>query len=161
MEKSVYCKLIELLDSRNFSYRTVSHEETFTSEESAKARGEDVSIGGKALVLKVGEQFHLFVISASLKVDSSAIRKYFGSKKMRFATKEELFELTGLVPGAVPPFGEPLLPFELYVDNSICANEKIAFNAGSLCESVIMLVKDYLSSANPTVFSFSKVEAGS
>jgi len=53
-------------------------------------------------------------------------------KKIRFASTEELLQLTGLVPGSIPPFGYPLLPFELFVDASILANEKIAFNAGSL-----------------------------
>jgi len=51
---------------------------------------------------------------------------------LRFASREELLELTGLVPGSVPPFGRPILPFPLYVDTGIAANDRIAFNAGSL-----------------------------
>jgi prolyl-tRNA editing enzyme YbaK/EbsC (Cys-tRNA(Pro) deacylase) len=58
------------------------------------------------------------------------------------------------VPGSVPPFGEPILPFPLYADTSIASNEKIAFNAGSLTDSVIMQVSDYLRLAKPTQFSF-------
>ena len=63
--------------------------------------------------------------------------------RLRFATVGELKELTGLVPGAVPPFGEPILPFPLYVDQSSLAHDRIAFNAGSLTNSVIMSVDDY------------------
>ena len=77
-------------------------------------------------------------------------------KRIRFATKEELHELTGLVPGCVPPFGEPILHLELYVDHSVLQNEKIAFNAASLTDSIIMQTEDYLKIARPTgVFDFS------
>ena len=65
-------------------------------------------------------------------------------------------DLTGLVPGSVPPFGKPVLDLELYVDNSIVHNEKIAFNAGSLTNSIIMSTKDYLDVAHPQIFPFSK-----
>ena len=87
-------------------FREVHHAPTFTSEESAKARGEDLRIGGKALLMKTGDVFRLFVLSASLRADSAAIRDKFGVKKTRFATPEELLALTGLVPGSVPPFGQ-------------------------------------------------------
>ncbi|MFA6439149.1 MAG: YbaK/EbsC family protein [Bacteriovoracaceae bacterium] len=136
-------------------YRTVHHAPTFTSEESARARGEDVKIGGKAIVMKIDNVFKLFVLSASLKVDSKKIRERFRVKSIRFATKEELMELTGLVPGSVPPFGQPILPLELYIDHSILENEKIAFNAGSLTDSVILTTKDYLSIVQADRFLFS------
>jgi Ala-tRNA(Pro) deacylase len=65
-------------------------------------------------------------------------------------------DLTGLVPGCVPPFGKPVLPFDLFVDAAIRENDRIAFNAGSLTNSVIMGVDDYLRVADPTgVFGFS------
>jgi len=66
-----------------------------------------------------------------------------------------LLELTGLPPGAVPPFGQPILPFELYVDESIRENAVIAFNAGELTTSLILSVEDYLRLAQPTIFRFS------
>lgn len=135
-------------------FREVHHAPTFTSEESAKARGEDLRIGGKALLMKTGDVFRLFVLSASLKADSAAIRAKFGVKKIRFASAPELLELTGLVPGSVPPFGAPILPFELYADVSVTENEKIAFNAGSLEDSIILRTEDWLRAAQPEVFTF-------
>jgi prolyl-tRNA editing enzyme YbaK/EbsC (Cys-tRNA(Pro) deacylase) len=75
---------------------------------------------------------------------------------MRFATPEELLELTGLVPGSVPPFGPPILPFELFVDAAIRDNPRIAFNAGSLTDSIILPVPEYLAIAKPRVFEFSQ-----
>ena len=143
MSAAVLAAVRKLLDGAGAGYRLVSHEPTRTSEESARARGEDIRVGGKALLLKVGDTFRLFVLSAARKLDSAAIKNEFQVAKTRFATPEELRDLTGLVPGAVPPFGRPVLPFDLYVDDSIFENEKIAFNAGTLTDSIIMSVADY------------------
>ena len=150
-------RIRELLTTGGVDFREVHHEVTPTSEDSARARGEDLSTGGKALLMKVGTEFRLFVLPANLRADSGTIRRQLGVKKMRFATADELRELTGLVPGSVPPFGRPILPFDLYVEQRIRDNERIAFNAGSLTDSIIMSVPDYLSLAQPTdVFAFGK-----
>ena len=155
MSTETFHAIKNLLDEHSITYREVHHEPTPTSAEAAKARGEDISIGGKAILLKVGKVFNLFVLSAALKVDSARIKAHFKAKKLRFASAEELLDLTGLVPGSVPPFGTPLLPFTLFVDRSIRQNERIAFNAGSLTDSIVMDVEDYLKIASPTVFDFS------
>ena len=131
MARNVLDSIRELLDGKQINYRALHHEPTRTSEASARVRGEDMRIGGKALVIKTGDRFRLFVLSAVLKVDSAAVKQHFGVKKTRFASADELAELTGLVPGSVPPFGEPILPLELYVDESVLENERIAFNAGA------------------------------
>ncbi len=149
-------KIRTLLAENCVPFRELAHEPTRTSEDSARVRGEDISIGGKALLLKVDDDFRLFVMSAALRVDSGAIRKHLGARRSRFATPEELFEMTGLVPGSVPPFGRPVLPFDLYVDESIIANQRIAFNAGSLTDSMFLKTEDYLRVAKPDVFRFAK-----
>ena len=105
--------------------------------------------------MKLDDSFRLFVLSASKKLDNKKIKQKFNSKKIRFATIDELKEFTGLVPGSVPPFGRPILEFDLFVDESILKNEKIAFNAGSLTDSIVVDVKDYLIAASPIVFDFS------
>src|SRR6266436_6387042 len=122
-------KIRAWLTAESVPFREAHHEPTRTSEDSARARGEQLRVGGKALLIKVDETFRLFILSADRKLDSAAIKRYFDSRKTRFATPEELLELTGLVPGSVPPFGQPVLPFELYADESVIENEKIGFNA--------------------------------
>ena len=154
LEQPVFDRICRFLDERGVAYRSLRHEPTLTSEDSARVRGEDIRIGGKALLLKIGGDFRLFVLSAALRVDSQAVRDYFGIRKTRFASAKELQELTGLIPGSVPPFGKPILPFDLYVDPSIAGNDRIAFNAGSLTDSLFLSVEDYLRAARPTVFRF-------
>jgi Ala-tRNA(Pro) deacylase len=151
----IFNKICLFLNEKNINFKSVQHEATFTSEESAKARGEDLSIGGKAIVMKVDNDFKLYVLSASKKLSSKCIKDYHKAKNIRFANKEELLQLTGLVPGSVPPFGKPILNFDLFVDESILSNEKIAFNAGSLTNSIVMNVGDYIAAAEPTRLRFS------
>jgi prolyl-tRNA editing enzyme YbaK/EbsC (Cys-tRNA(Pro) deacylase) len=157
MSTTIFQQIKALLDQRAIPYKHVHHQPTYTSEESARARGESTRIGGKALVMKIENQFRLFVLSAARKMDSHAMKKHLGVKRTRFATPKELKELTGCVPGCVPPFGEPIVALPLYLDKSILENEKIAFNAGSLTDSIIMKVEDYLILVEPAeIFDFSE-----
>ena len=156
MASSVLNTIRDWLTSEKTEFREVHHEPTFTSEESARARGEELRVGGKALLMRTGDEFALFVLPADRKVDSGAIRRELQLGKLRFASREELAEQTGLVPGCVPPFGRPILPFALYVDKAIRENDRIAFNAGSLTDSMILAMDDYLRLAKPEkIFPFS------
>jgi prolyl-tRNA editing enzyme YbaK/EbsC (Cys-tRNA(Pro) deacylase) len=146
-----------LLREHGAEFREAHHAPTRTSRQAADARGEPIRIGGKAILAKVDKDFKLFVISAARRLGSRAICKRLGAQRFRFATPDELHELTGLVPGCVPPFGPPILPFDLFVDTSILANDRIAFNAGSLTDSMILSREKYIEIASPKdVFSFSK-----
>src|ERR1700721_4380293 len=140
------------LTSEGVPFREVHHEPTRTSEDSARARGEELRVGGKALLIKVDSVFRLFVLRADRKLDSAVIKQQFAAKKTRFATPEELMELTGLVPGSVPPFGQPILPFPLFVDPSVLVNQRVAFNAGSLTDSIVMGAEGYRRLAGAEVF---------
>ncbi len=147
----------QLLREHGVEFSEMHHAPTRTSEEAAAARGESTRIGGKAIVAKVDKTFHVFVISAARQVHSAAIRKRLGASRFRFATPAELLELTGVVPGCVPPFGRPILPLDLYVDTSIVENDRIAFNAGSLTDSIIMDRRTWMEIARPAeVFRFSR-----
>jgi prolyl-tRNA editing enzyme YbaK/EbsC (Cys-tRNA(Pro) deacylase) len=132
-----------LLTGAGVPFVEKQHEPTHTSEESARARGEPLRVGAKALVIKTDGVYRLFVLPADRRVDSQAIKRGLGVKKLRFADAAELLELTGLVPGSVPPFGRPVLELPLVADPALLENEKIAFNAGSLTTSVIMASADY------------------
>lgn len=150
-------RLEDLLRISQVGFDWLDHAYADTSESVAAARGTPVAIGGKSLVFKLPDGFALFVLSGARRTDSKAIRRYFGIQRLRFATREELFDLTGLVPGCVPPFGEPVFPVRLYVDSRTAEQERIAFSAASHVRSVAMATADYLAIARPTaVFPFAK-----
>lgn len=148
--------IIALLEEGQAAYRLVEHGPTRTCEESAAARGEALEIGGKSIVLKVGETFRLCVLSAARRLNSNGVRRHFGESRARFATAEELAELTGLVPGCVPPFGPPILPLPHVLDQAFLENSRIAFNAGSLHHSIVMQLDDYLRLSRPQLLACSK-----
>ena len=156
---TIYQQIIDLLETNNIPYKARTHEATLTSADSARVRGESMSTGAKAIVMKVQNDFCLFVLPANQKVDSNSVKQYFKDqgkrvRKIRFATKEELFELTGLVSGSVPPFGKPILEFPLFVDPTLLKNESISFNAGSLTKSITINTVDYEKIAGVTFFDF-------
>jgi len=157
MSKQTLKQIQSLLNAAGITYREVQHQPTRTSEESAAARGEELRIGAKALLLRTDDVFRLFVLPANCRMDSTAIRRYLGVRKTRFASVEELGSMVDLVPGAVPPFGEPVLPFKLYADKAIGEEtDKVAFNAGLLTHSIIMSAADWLDVAKPERFRFAR-----
>ena len=150
-------RIRRLLNQDDVHFVEIEHEPTRTSEDSARARGEPLHVGAKALVLKIDGEFRLLVLPADRRLDSSAVKRHFQAKKVRFASTEELKQLTSLPPGAVPPFGDPVLSFELFADDLIGdQDDKVAFNAGSLTHSIVMRASDWIAAAKPKQFRFSK-----
>lgn len=154
-----------------FDHKRFAHPECHTSQQSLKARqtyGGETVIGAKALLIQLkpkganaNRQWAVFVLPGTTrKLNSKAIKSYLGVKSLRFATPEELSELTGgLVPGSMPPFGSTVFKAldALYVDTSLTQYQRIGFNAASLTESLIVNGKDYLQVAQPTaIFDFSE-----
>jgi Ala-tRNA(Pro) deacylase len=157
MSNSVLEQIRELLAREGVEFKEIVHVPTHTSEESARVRGESLSVGAKALLVKTDDVFRLFVLPADRQLDAKKVKQKLGVRSVRFAIKEELLEMTGLVPGSVPPFGRPLLPFELYGDSAIgSVKDKVAFNAGELTISIVMTASDWKAVARPVEFGFTK-----
>ncbi len=158
---SVFDKIVEFLNDHGVNFGTKEHAPTLTSEDSARERGDDLASGAKAIVYKVQDVFKIFVLPANQRLNPKMVKNYFRHhghrvKKTRFATAEELMEMTGLVPGSVPPFGHPILDLELYVDPSLSKSEIINFNAGSLTQSISMSYVDYIKISGAIEFDFVK-----
>ena len=143
-----------LLEQHHLNFIVKEHAPTPTSADSARERQEPLKIGAKALLLKQDTGFILAVIPADRQLDSKKLKVILNTRNLRFATKEELYEITGLVQGAVPPFGS-LFNIPLIVDHAIQEEEYIAFNAGLLEKSIKMRTKEYILAAQPRFASFS------
>ena len=97
----------------------------------------------------------MFVIPSDRKLNSKRVRQALGIHALRFATPDELRDLTGLPPGAVPPFGS-LFGLPTRCDARLAENERINFNAGDHSISVSLRFTDYLQVENPSLGSFTK-----
>jgi Ala-tRNA(Pro) deacylase len=76
-------------------------------------------------------------------------------RKLRFATREEVLELTGLAPGSIPPFGS-LFGLPTLCDERLGDNDVINFNAGDHSISVSMRYADYLLAEKPELGTFAE-----
>ena len=157
MSESVFDRVQELLGRHGVSFQVLRHEAVYTSQQAADVRGTSLASGAKALVCKGDDQFVMFVLPADLKLDSKAVRRERGWKKLRFADKQEVLQLTGLEPGSIPPFGS-LFGLPTLCDTRLGNNETINFNAGDHCISVSMAYTDYVRAESPELGNFG--EAG-
>jgi prolyl-tRNA editing enzyme YbaK/EbsC (Cys-tRNA(Pro) deacylase) len=136
-------------------FEVIEHAPVRTSAEAAAVRGTRLEEGAKALVVRAEDRYVHLVLPASLKADNSLLRALLGTRKLRFATPEELLELTGCAPGAVPPFGN-LFDLPVLIDEALTANERIAFNAGSNEVSIRMRADDFVRLSGGTVCRFAR-----
>jgi Ala-tRNA(Pro) deacylase len=150
MPATLHEQLVAWLNDAGVPHRLVMHAPTPTSADAARARGVPLGCGAKALVVKADGQFRLLVLPADRKLDSRLAKKSLGVRDLRFATPEELAATVGLPPGAIPPFGEPILHLPLTADVAVggCFPE-VAFNAASLTASIIMTAADWARLARP------------
>ena len=153
MSSSVFERVESLLKQHDTVFQVLRHEPVYTSEDAARVRGTPLASGAKALIVKGEEGFVMFVVPADRKLDSHAVRRTKGWKKMRFATREEVLELTGLTPGSIPPFGN-LFNLSTHCDERLADNEIINFNAGDHGISVSMRYADYVQVEKPELGKF-------
>jgi len=187
----------------NYDFRHLGpHPPSSTSEESAATRRrlgwDDVTLasGAKAMLIKNGTRkntnsssnddddrpFVLAVMAANERLDWKKIKKMLGpksrSKGARMATIEEMWDVTGCKPGAVPPFGSVFtLPslvrddsrggyggsvsgngskmVHTFVDRSLQQQgDVINFNCGLRTRSIQMAFCDYLDAEKPELCDF-------
>lgn len=156
-EHDIFHKILELLDSDGCWHESYEHAQTVrTSEEAAALRpGYSLSEGAKALIVRLkipnkGKVFAMTVLPGDKKFDSKKLKLASGANDLRFATEEEVFELTnGVKPGGVPPFGN-LFSIDVYADSGVFDNDKIIFNAGRDV-SIAMLSADYSRIVKPVI----------
>ena len=155
MMASVFERIEGLLKDRGVGFHVLRHEPVYTSEEAARVRGTLLASGAKALIVKGEDGFVMFVVPADRKLDSHAVRRAKGWKKMRFATRDEVLELTGLTPGSIPPFGT-LFGLPTNCDERLGENDVINFNAGDHGISVSMRYVDYVLVEKPELGKFAE-----
>ncbi len=142
-------RIKDYLEESGIAFKTIDHPPGETCADVAKARGTNLELGGKSLLIKADDNYYIFVLSAAKKADSNKIRKVLGQQKVRFATNEELRAVTEAIPGTLPPLGRPFYPLELFLDDSILDNTHIVFNGGILTSSFMLTTENYLKIVTP------------
>lgn len=155
--------IIDTLEKAECEFKTFEHEAVRTSKEAAAVRPEyTLAQGAKALIVRVKfkgvpkdreKQFVQIVIPGDKKFDVRKAREALGAKDIRFATEEEVLEITdGVRPGGVPPFGN-LFGLPVYADEAVFAHNELIFNAGDRRFSIAMKTEDYKELVRPNIVS--------
>ncbi len=151
----VTARLVAALTDAGIAFTLAQHRPVHTSAEAADVRGTSLRSGAKALIVKSDRGYAMLVMPADLALDSKAARKHFRSKRLRFASKDELLELTGLTPGSIPPFGS-LFDLPTICDERLGENGEINFNAGDHSRSMRMAHGDYVAFEKPEIARVAK-----
>ena len=152
-ESELTRRILARLDAQGIAYVKLEHEPVTTSEAAAGARASRLEQGAKALVLKSDDQYYLLIISAALRVDNRKVRALLGARRVRFAEPDELWQLTGCRPGAVPPFGN-LVGLPVLMDDALLAEETVYFNCASHTVSLRMASADLVRATGARVECF-------
>lgn len=156
MSQSVLTAIRRHLTRSGVSFEEFEHREVRTAEEAAAVRGWPIDRGAKSLLFKADGVFGIYVMSGGRAMHSRLVRRHLGASRTRFANAEELASLTGVLPGAVPPFGRPIFDLPLYADPSLFEQDRIGFTAGVRTVSILLGSRDWLRAAAPEVFEFSR-----
>jgi prolyl-tRNA editing enzyme YbaK/EbsC (Cys-tRNA(Pro) deacylase) len=152
----VVAKIEAFLTENGVSYEKFEHEPVKTSEEAAAVRPDfTIQQGTKALIIRIKKNgvksFAMVALPGDKKFDSAKVREVLGASDIRFATPEEVAEITGgVIPGGVPPLGN-LFGLPVVADEGVFQNERIIFNAGDRRVSITIRSSDYQISVNPSV----------
>lgn len=150
-------KILGLLEENKFWFETFQHEPVTTSEDASKIRhGYKLNQGIKALIVKAkvseeGKRFIMVCVPGDKKFSQAKLKLVFNINDTRFASEEEVSDITGGVQrGGVPPYGN-LFGLPVYADQTIFDNEKVVYNAGDRSFSIAMYSKDWKNIVSPKI----------
>jgi Ala-tRNA(Pro) deacylase len=147
-------KLKEFLDKEGIKYLSIVHSPAYTAQEvaaSAHITGRELA---KTVIVELDGQMAMAVLPANRKIVLQDLREVTGSEEVKFANEDEFkARFPDCETGAMPPFGN-LYGMEVFVAESLIANEEIAFNAGSHTEVIKLAFRDFERLVQPKVMSF-------
>lgn len=132
----------EYLDRRGVPFEAISHEETYTAIDEARALGISADEVVKTVVLRTRSGDALAVVPGSRRLDMHLVREALADPHARLATEDELErDYPGIELGGFPPLGS-MLGLPTLVDPDVFAHETVVFAAGSQRESVKVRSED-------------------
>jgi Ala-tRNA(Pro) deacylase len=154
----VLSRLQDFLDRTHTSYGHTVHSPAYTARQLARAEHVPEKEIAKTIVFVGDKGYGMAVLAADCSANLRELRDFLGMSHLRLATEEELGTLfNDSELGAMPPFGN-LYGIPVYVDDSLCGEEMIAFNAGTHRDAVHMHFGDFLKLVQPEIIPFSRFE---
>ncbi len=147
-------KLQQFLDDKGVRYVSIKHSPAFTAQEiaaEAHIPGREVA---KTVMVSLDGELAMAVLPASRQVDLEALKEVTGADQVEICAEADFAdEFPECETGAMPPFGN-LWEMDVYADESLAADEEIAFNAGTHSELVRLAYEDFVRLVEPEVGRF-------
>lgn len=104
MDKNDICRLLR---QKAVPFDMFDHAAVYTIEEAAALNLPEPEAGAKNLFLRDDKKrnYYLLTVRDDRPVDLKAFQQLIGSRRLSFASEEDLMQLMGLIRGSVTPFG--------------------------------------------------------
>lgn len=142
-------EIIELLKERNIKFEYMEHKAVSSIEEIENAgiqNSEQIAVN-LFLTDRKKENFYLIVINSTKRSDLKEIREKIGSKRLSFASSEDLMKYFNITPGSVSLFGalnDKYNIVKIYIDD-FYKDKIIGVHPNDNTASVWMNIKDLVS----------------
>jgi len=148
--------LPSLLDDMGVNYRVSRHDTAYTAADLAHQEHIPGRKVIKPVVIKADGQFIMCALPASHRIDLDTLRQQLQVNEIELAEEDELNELfPNCELGAEPPIGK-IFGITTLMDESLFADDRVTFQAGTHRDSVTMTLADYRRVAQPEVAYFGK-----
>lgn len=98
-----------------------------TAQQLADLLGKRLDEIVKSMIVKVDDQFIMFLIRGHHELNDVKVKSYFGTETVEMATDEEIQAILGATPGSLGPVGVEKI--EIYADNSVQDLNNLAVGA--------------------------------
>ena len=144
------------LDEMGVHYRASKHEDAFTAQDLAAAEHIPGRKVIKPVVVRADGEFVMCALPASYKIDLGELRQQLQCEEVQLADENALQEIFGDCElGAAPPIGR-LYGLPTLMDESLFADDRVTFQAGTHCDAITMTLADYRRVAQPEVAYFGR-----
>lgn len=144
-------KLRQFLDDNDIKYVSIRHSPAFTAQEVAASGHIPGRELAKTVIVKLDGDLAMVAVPASEQVHLERLKEVAGARHAEIAEEAEFEDrFPGCELGAMPPFGN-LFDMDVYVSETLTADEEIAFSAGSHSELLRLAYRDFERLVEPTV----------
>lgn len=144
------------LDEMGVPYRVSRHSSAYTAQDLAAAEHVPGRTVIKPVVVRADGEFVMCALPASHRIDLDELRQQLQAEDVQLADEQSMQEIfPDCELGAAPPIGK-LYGLPTLMDESLFADERVTFQAGTHCDAVTMTLADYRRVAQPEVAYFGR-----
>jgi Ala-tRNA(Pro) deacylase len=151
--------LQSLLDDMGVRYRLSHHPTAYTAQMLAETEHVPGRKVIKPVVVQADGEFVMCALPACYRVDLGELKDQLQANEIKLADEQKLAELfPDCAIGAVPPIGR-LYGMTTLMDESLTADDRVTFQAGTHEDAVTMSLMEYRRVAQPEIAHFGRPSA--